>query len=374
MNIFDTNCLLYHPEIFEDFENVVIPYTVLEELDKLKTDKITGYTARRAVRKIKDNNIRCRDFNKSHDFTDDALLEIIEENGGTLYSNDYLVYLKGKARELNVQLYDPQLDTYKGVVEKQIEPSQLDKMMKHNNIGWSGENLDVNTYIDFNKVIGKYKEGTVFKIPWSNKHKVNGIDTLNNRQIMAYDALTDSSIKVVVLWGKAGTGKTALATKLAMQQMRSEKYDNVLLSRPNIEIGEELGILPGGIEDKQSPFIAPFKDNMSSIQLSSVPEIQPLSTVKGRDIKDTFYVIDEAQDIPPENIITLVERMGEGSKIIFTGDVRQIDKNGLTPKYNGITFLSNALRGSELFACIELTEVERSETAKLGDKLRENLN
>jgi PhoH-like ATPase len=375
LNIFDTNCLLYHPEVLSEYKDVVVPYTVLDELDKIKADgrrsRDTRYIARRATRLIRELDIKCEDFGFEDTYADLALLLDLSRDN-TVYTKDMLLYEKGKALNRDIVYFEPELDTYTGVVKRKLPTDKYDKFMEHNNIGWE-EDLPQNQFVDFGRALGRYKDGQIFKISWRNSHKIAGIDELNRRQIMAYDVLFDPKIKVVVLWGVAGTGKTALAIKSAIQLAQQEEYENVLLSRPNVEVGEELGILPGGINDKQSPFIQPFRDNMKSFQMKTVPQIQPLSTVKGRDIKDTFYIIDEAQDIPPNRMKMLVERMGENSKLIITGDIRQVDKRGLTPKYNGISFVANRLKGQELFACIELDEVERSEVSKLGELLRESI-
>ena len=358
-----------------EYEDVIIPYTVLDELDNIKADRRrdreTRYVARRAVRLIKDLDIPCKDFCSDRVTADETFLFDVAERH-TIYTKDMLLYEKGKAMERDIRYFDPEIDTYTGVIERTLTPSEFQKFMEHNNIGWD-EDLPQNQFIDFGDALGRYKDGQVFRVSWSNKKKISGIDELNRRQIMAYDILFDESIKVIVLWGVAGTGKTALAIKAAIQMTDHEIYENILLSRPNVQIGEELGILPGNIEEKQSPFIQPFRDNMKSFQLSAIPEIQPLSTVKGRDIKDTIYIVDEAQDIPPKNMKMLVERMGHNSKLILTGDTRQVDKRGLTPKYNGISFVANRLKGQDIFACIELTDIERSDIAKLGELLRTDI-
>lgn len=374
MKIYDTNCLLYHPEVLQaNRDEIVVPLIVLNELERLKNGRSdTSYTARRAIRNIINLEIECRDFGYyDKEYADKPLIEISLDNEDVeLYTNDYSMYKKGKGLGANIIHFDPEIDTYSGVIERELGTDKYKKFMDNNNIGWGHERLNENQYIDFGRALGRYNGGEVRKVSWHNRHKLSGIEELNRRQIMAYDLLFDDSVKVVVLWGVAGTGKTALAIKSAIQLAQQERYENVLLSRPNVQTGEELGILPGGIADKQDPYIMPFKDNMKSFQLKTVPQIQPLQTVKGRDIKDTFYVVDEAQDISPNNMKMLVERMGKGSKLVLTGDVRQVDKRGLTPNYNGITFVADKLKGNRLFGCVELNEVERSEVAKLGNLLR----
>jgi PhoH-like ATPase len=351
----------------------VIPYSVLEELDQIKFDnrrsRETKYVARRAVRNLVDYNIECKDFNNEYNIADDDLLEISQLDCYKVYTGDLLLVKKGKALNANIELFDPEIDTYTGIVERDLSPKDYNKFIENGNIGWGHEELYHNQFIDFGEVLGQYRDGQVFKVSWNNARKVRDIKELNRRQILAYELLQDQSVTVAVLWGRAGTGKTALATKTAFDFVQKSYYDKVMISSPNVQVTEELGFLPGGIEEKQAPYIQPFADNMESYQLNA--QIQPLSTVKGRDIKDTLYIIDEAQDIPPSHMKLLVERIGKGSKVIFTGDVRQIDKAGLTPHYNGITFLTNRLKGQEGFGCIELDEIERSDTAKLGRFLEE---
>lgn len=372
-NIFDTNCLLYNPEVLTEYDNVVIPLIVIKELDRLKRSRSrnTKYTARRASRMIFNNNIECKDFGyvKEEDYADVPLLEIAQKEDYKVYTKDRNIVLQAQAlEECDVEYYEPIETTYTGIVERELTEDKLNKFMEHNSTGWSHEKLKYNQYIDFGRALGVYRDGTVFRVSWSNARKVKGIKELNRRQVLAYDLLNNPKITVACIWGRAGTGKTALAIKSALELTQRGKYETIVLSRPNIQRGKELGILPGEIEDKQAPYMQPFRDNISNSNINF--EIQPLQTVKGRDIKNAIYIIDEAQDIPPEEIKPLVERISRGSKIIFTGDSDQIDNKALTPKYNGITHLVDRLKGQKLFGCIKLDKVERSETAKLGELLR----
>jgi PhoH-like ATPase len=372
LKIYDTNCLIDNPSLIQkNKDEIIVPFIILDELDGLKNSKNVGYNARTVLRAIKKYNIKCQNFKLSEQVVDKALLDICRIHELELITGDYRVYLEGKENNIKCEHYQPDINTYTGVVKRKLTPDEYNQLQEHNSVGWSKEKLHENQYVDCDSILARYRSGTLHKVSWSNKHKIQGIDELNRRQVMAYDAIFNPDITTVILWGVAGTGKTALAIKSAIQLAQQERYSNVLLSRPNVQIGEELGILPGGIKEKQDPFIKPFEDNMKSFQMKTVPEIQPLQTAKGRDIKDTFFIIDEAQDIEPDKMKMLVERMGKGSKLVLTGDVRQVDKRGLSPAYNGLSFVANRLKGSRLTACVELDKVERSESAKeLGELLR----
>jgi len=217
--------------------------------------------------------------------------------------------------------------------------------------------------------------------------KINayGIEPRNDEQAFAIDALLNPEIKLVSLTGMAGTGKTLLALAAAIAQ--EEEFDQILLSRPVIPLqNQDMGFLPGDIKEKLGPFMLPLFDNLSVIKKTfrdtskeniRIEEmlrtekllISPLAYIRGRSLSNVFFIVDEAQNLTPHEIKTIITRAGEGSKLIFTGDIHQIDSPYLDIHSNGLTHLSEKMYGQELFCHINLTKGERSELSELAGKL-----
>ncbi|HPS96415.1 MAG TPA: PhoH family protein, partial [Bacteroidales bacterium] len=215
--------------------------------------------------------------------------------------------------------------------------------------------------------------------------KAYGIDSRNDEQAFALDALLNPDIKLVSLTGTAGTGKTLLALAAAVEQ--EEQYDQILLSRPVIPLqNQDMGFLPGDVKDKLGPYMLPLFDNLTVIKKSfkstsreaiKIEEmlrsekllISPLAYIRGRSLSNVFFIIDEAQNLTPHEVKTIITRAGEGSKLVFTGDIYQIDSPYLDIHSNGLTHLGDKLYGQELFAHINLIKGERSELSELAGKL-----
>ncbi len=235
-----------------------------------------------------------------------------------------------------------------------------------------------------NKLLARYNAPTKSLIQ-VKKQKAYGIEPRNEEQLFALDLLLNPAIKLISITGTAGTGKTLLALAAAIAQ--NNLYDKILLSRPVIPLkNQDMGFLPGDIREKLGPYMIPLFDNLSVIKKSfsstskeviKIEEmlkseqllISPLAYIRGRSLSDTFFIIDEAQNLTPHEIKTIITRAGEETKLVFTGDIYQIDSPYLDVHSNGLTHLSEKLYGQDLFAHINLVKGERSELSELAGKL-----
>jgi len=235
-----------------------------------------------------------------------------------------------------------------------------------------------------NRVLARYNAAGKSLIG-VKKHKAYGIDPRNDEQTFAIDALLNPAIKLVSLTGTAGTGKTLLALAAAMEL--EQEYDTILLARPVIPLkNQEMGFLPGDVKEKMGPYMLPLYDNLAVIKKAFKPtskeayrieemlkneklQISPLAYIRGRSLSNVFFIIDEAQNLTPHEVKTIITRAGEGSKLIFTGDIQQIDSPYLDIHSNGLTHLGENLYGQEIFAHINLVKGERSELSELAGKL-----
>lgn len=379
--LYDTNVLIDYPEIILEDKNLVLPYSVLQELEKLKRKEGLFYKARKALKNIL-NNIDTIEFINDEklpiEHTDDKLIEICLKKGYKLVTEDILLYLRAKSLLKEVEYFQINTEMYSGVRDYILDKNLIAEAYDKGFI--SCDNIDIelneNEFLDCDSVILRKRDTKLFKVDWEkNRSFISKNFKLNRRQLMAYDLLTDTTVPLVAIWGKYGTGKTSLAIKTAIKLMNKDIYDEVLIARPKIETGykeEHLGILPGEVEEKLAPYLQPFHDNISENNFLRI-KVQPLSTIKGRDIENTLFVVDESSDIEPSQMPMLIERIGKGSKLILIGDPNQVDNPRLSTYNNGLTFTVNNLQGQYNFGCVKLNKNERSEVAMLGEVLRGNL-
>ncbi len=210
-----------------------------------------------------------------------------------------------------------------------------------------------------------------------------GIVPRNAEQTYALDAILNDNIRLVSLTGKAGTGKTLIALAGALKRKKS--YRQILMARPIVALSnKDIGYLPGDIQSKLDPYMKPLFDNLGVIehaqgdtkrnQTTKLLEdkqliIEPLSYIRGRSLVNTFFIIDEAQNLTPHEIKTIITRAGEGTKVVFTGDIFQIDHPYLDSHSNGLSYLIEKMKGQRLYAHVNLTKGERSELADLAGTL-----
>jgi PhoH-like ATPase len=215
--------------------------------------------------------------------------------------------------------------------------------------------------------------------------EVYGITPRNAEQTFAIDSLIDPSISLVTLTGKAGSGKTLLALAAALENRR--QYRQIYLARPVVPLSNrDIGYLPGDVENKLDPYMQPLWDNLKVIQnqfkekddryqkiTDLIQEnkltIAPLAYIRGRSLQKIFFIIDEAQNLTPHEIKTIITRAGEGTKLVFTGDIYQIDHPYLDSQSNGLSYLIEKMKGQKLYAQVNLEKGERSELSELAANL-----
>ena len=222
------------------------------------------------------------------------------------------------------------------------------------------------------------------KVEPIGKQMAFGVKPRNSEQTFAMHAILNSNVKLISLQGVAGTGKTLLALAGSLEQRRN--FRQIYLARPVVPLGnKDIGYLPGDVKSKLNPYMEPLWDNLKFIQnqydmkdkeYKQITEmldkeklmITPLAYIRGRSISNILFIVDEAQNLTPHEIKTIISRAGENTKIIFTGDIYQIDTPYLDSRSNGLSYLIDKMKGQELYAHIALKKGERSELANLANK------
>lgn len=232
-------------------------------------------------------------------------------------------------------------------------------------------------------ILGRFDsyEGKIVRVLPTTQY---GISPRNEEQVFAMDAVMNKNVELVSLTGTAGTGKTLIAIAGALAQ--ADDYEQILVARPVITLqNEELGFLPGSVDEKLAPFMMPLHDNIAVIKknfgISSKEnikieemfrtkklEISPLAYIRGRSLSKVYFIIDEAQNLTPHEVKTIITRAGEGTKIVFTGDIQQIDQPYLDKYSNGLIHISDKLYGERLFEHVNLIMGERSPLSELAGK------
>ena len=260
---------------------------------------------------------------------------------------------------------------WQDLMDKEPKPNQLFKFR------WEGKE-------DAAPVCARY-DSRRDKVVFVRSRQAYGIKPRNDEQKFALDACLNPAIQLVSLTGGAGTGKTLIALAAALEQERD--FDQIILSRPTVILGnQDIGFLPGDQKTKMSPFLQPLMDNLNVIKAQFRPSskealkidglltnekllISPLAYIRGRSLGKAFFIIDEAQNLTPHEIKTIITRAGEGTKMIFTGDIFQIDQPYLDQWSNGLTHLGEKMAGQPLFEHVFLRKGERSELSEIASKL-----
>jgi PhoH-like ATPase len=251
----------------------------------------------------------------------------------------------------------------------------------------NGEVIPNKYYIlrNMNRSVLAYTDPEKERLHKIDKNTVYGIKPRNSEQTFAIDALINNSVPLVSLTGKAGTGKTLLALASALHVRKN--YRQIYIARPVVPLSnKDIGFLPGDIEEKLAPYMQPLWDNLKVIQdqyneadkqhqliNQMVKEeklvIEPLSYIRGRSLQRVFFIVDEAQNLTPHEIKTIITRVGEGAKIVLTGDIYQIDHPYLDSQSNGLSYLIEHFKGQKLYAHVNLVKGERSILSELASNL-----
>ena len=416
---------------FEE-NDVAIPITVLEELDNFKRGNDTkNYEAREFIRLLDrlSNDYTLQDWIPING-SDKGKFKIIMQNESLpsdaikifgdkndhrilnaalglkttnnsskiiLVSKDINLRLKAKALNITAEDFetgkidrDSTLYSGKQAIDN-IDSDFINKLYKHSqneDISVLKENVVPNGFYILkngkSSILGYYNpfEKQLERV---EKQYVYGIKPKNAEQTFALHALLNPDIKLVSLQGVAGTGKTLLALASALEQ--NNLYQQIVLARPIVPLSnKDIGYLPGNAEDKINPYMQPLFDNLKFIKnqfgenekkYRKIEEmedqgklkISALAYIRGRSLSNVIFIVDEAQNLTPHEVKTIITRAGENTKIIFTGDVFQIDTPYLDEQSNGLSYLIDRLKGNDLFAHITLEKGERSELANLANEL-----
>lgn len=438
--VLDTNVLLYDPRALQAFDqhDVVLPITVIEEVDRFKRDlNETGRNARTVSRFIDqlrsggrlsegvplpDGGRLVVDLGQASDglpahfavdTNDNRILSVAfrlrREQGHdsvTFVTRDVNMRLKADALGIQaedwVQAHIQVDEQYSGVTEREIPERLIQEIYNRGWIPWEEEDargLYANQFLILRgdeasgqTAMARYdlKQHRLKRVGRS-KDAVWGIYGRNKEQIFALDLLLDDTIRLVTLNGIAGTGKTLLAIACGLQKVADEgAYRRLVVARPIFPLGRDIGFLPGDVNEKLNPWMKPIYDNLELLINSSngetgsrrnsgpnyqalldqkIIEVEPLTYIRGRSIPRQFLIIDEAQNLTPHEVKTVITRAGEATKVVLTGDPNQIDNPYIDATSNGLAYVVERFKGSSLAGHVTLRKGERSELAELAAQL-----
>ncbi|MDJ0591502.1 MAG: PhoH family protein [Pleurocapsa sp. MO_226.B13] len=430
--VIDTNVILHDPTAIFRFEEneIVLPIAVIEELDRFKKQpEMIGRNARQVSRTL--DKLRQQGYLTKGVTLDNGgtlrvalsdrhtLKELPPELNGDLADNSILAVgmqcknrcqcpviliskdtnmrIKADALGLKAEDYETDKvdvkDLYTGATEVLVDAERISEFFQAGSITLDREflpNQDV-TLVDrvnpshtaLGMVAGK--SNTIIPLLSLPKLGVSRIQPRNREQRFALNLLLQDSIKLVTLVGKAGTGKTLLAIAAGLQKVADEKlYTRLLISRPVVPMGKDIGFLPGDINEKLTPWMQPLYDNFDLIFGTQdshdkpghwrrgheeliemgILQIEPLTYIRGRTIPQQFLIIDEAQNLTPHEVKTIITRAGEGTKVVLTGDPDQIDNPYVDAASNGLTYVVERFKNEPLAGHIILEKGERSSLAE----------
>jgi PhoH-like ATPase len=427
--ILDTNVLLHDPNSLLNFQEnfVLIPIEVIEEIDRFKRESSElGQNARTVSRMLDGlrshghlsegvplstggrlqvvfqdptSTVNLSTFNHSVDSRIISMaLQVQRERKDhqtILVTKDINLRIKADALGLAAEDYETDQifikDLYSGLCEKQISPEKMTSFRANGELELAnGRKYFPNEYCTLIDETNPKRTALTKVDPTGTKlipivdvrEGVWGIKPRNREQHFALDAVLDDRVKLVTLMGKAGTGKTLLAMAAGLKRtVLDREFRRLVVARPTVSMGRELGFLPGTLEEKLTPWMQPIHDalellgdlNMghehrrsNDLIRSGLVVVEALSYIRGRSIANQFMVIDEAQNLTPLEVKTIVTRVGEGTKLVFTGDPYQIDNPYVDSSSNGFNYIISKFREHAIAAHVELQKGERSELAELA--------
>jgi PhoH-like ATPase len=428
--VLDTNVLLHDARAFYAFadNNVIIPIYVIEEIDTFKKDQSElGRNARQVARlldkyrhdgglshaqpmesggtvrvALSKNPIK----NPSYDSRsmDQRILEIALEvrdadprTPAILVTKDVNMRIRGDALGLAAVDFEPERtpidELYAGNRELTVPAGTIERFYADGSVIVDAPGLHANEFLTLKdeggkSALSKWDKAAGKAVPVKKlRDGVWGIKPRNKEQHFGLDLLLDDDVKLVTLVGKAGTGKTLLAIAAGLQKVTEEQvFSKLLVSRPIFPLGRDIGYLPGDIEDKLNPWMQPIYDNLELllglnksdkkdgrsyaelVDLGFV-EIEPLTYIRGRSLPNVYMIVDEAQNLTPHEVKTIITRAGEGTKIILTGDPYQIDHPYLDASNNGLTTVAERFKQEAIAGHVILTKGERSPLAELATQI-----
>ncbi len=430
--ILDTNVLLHDPHSLLNFKenNVLIPIEVIEEIDRFKRESTERGQNARSVSRMLDGFRGKGRLSEGVELPNSGRLKIIfksKSNNGAasihgnavdgrivelalqvqkhqpkiptiLVSKDINLRIKADALGLQAEDYETDrvmiTDLYTGMIDMAVGADKIAAFRTNGELELkSGKKYFPNEYCTLIEE-GNAKRTALTKVDATgtklipildNREGVWGIKPRNREQHFAFDALLDDRIKLVTLMGKAGTGKTLMAMAAGLKRtVLDREFRRLVVARPTISMGKEIGFLPGSLEEKLSPWMQPIHDalemlsdlNMghehrrsTDLMRSGSIVVEALSYIRGRSIANQFMVIDEAKNLTPLEAKTIITRVGHGTKIVFTGDPYQIDNPYVDSSSNGFNYIVSKFREQPVAAHIELQKGERSELAELAANL-----
>ncbi|PIU19193.1 MAG: phosphate starvation-inducible protein PhoH [Elusimicrobia bacterium CG08_land_8_20_14_0_20_59_10] len=423
--ILDTNVLIHDPLSFTKFDDntVIIPISVIEELDAFKNHgDERGRSARIVSRKLDSyrtngklntgvktehggtliveldrEQVLPREFKlveMDNRILNNAFWHVQKKHNTVLITKDINLRIKAEAVGLVAQDYEAGKvnvdELYSGIVSETVSSETVDKFYKDHVITSPAKDLSPNEFVvlraadDLKKsAIGRVDPSDVTKIRALNPEPAPwGIRPLNKEQRCAMDLLMDDSVKLVTLLGAAGTGKTLITLVCGLQKSVEENvYRKLIICRPIVPVGKDIGFIPGTKEEKLSTWMGAIYDNLEFImdkrhQESAMEkfeyllqnekiEIASVTHIRGRSLPKQYMIVDDAQNLTPHEIKTILSRAGDGTKVVVTGDPYQIDNLYLDIASNGLTYIVDRMRGEKLYGHVSFTKTERSELAAL---------
>jgi PhoH-like ATPase len=428
--VLDTNVLLHNADSVSSFADniVVLPMTVIEELDKFKSrnDELAR-NARQVIRRL--DKLRSKgNLGKGVVMENDGILKISTEKDNLaesgldmsvpdnrilaaahsllvegqkviFVSKDINARLKADALGIEVMDFEKQTvnfdELFCGYREIKVPAQVIDGFFKQEVISLEEQELFPNEFVllidegnEKHTGIGRALDNKKLAHLNSNFDSAWNTSSRSKEQRMAYELLLEPTVELVTLVGQAGTGKTLLALAAGLETvLHGKQYERLLVSRPIIPLGKDLGYMPGTKDEKLTLWMQPIFDNLTYLMGGSkrnndngesvrhkveklltdnIVELEALSYIRGRSIPSQYIIVDEAQNLTPHEVKTIISRAGEGTKIVLTGDPYQIDNPYLDSRSNGLAYTAERLKDQPIHGHVTLTKSERSTLAGIA--------